>query len=191
MISSNVVLEGQDRKLKSFMDRAFDAGSFVFDFETMGDNRGVCHLNKPSWLSLGTKGTAIVVPFGHPIGTKVIGEHFDRKQYGGEGPNAGKYYNAKVLDYEPAPPQFTADDVFGILQPLFFSDLTKIAHGEIFDLASGAKIYGEVFPGPYLDTITLDWLVNENRKQYKLKVRTKEEYGFAYDNEDVGKCVER
>jgi DNA polymerase I-like protein with 3'-5' exonuclease and polymerase domains len=190
VISSNVVLEGQDHKLKEFMDRAFDAGSFVFDFETMGDNRGVCHLNKPSWISLATKGTAVVVPFGHPLG-ELTGFHLERLQYGGDGPKSGTYYNKKIFDYSDPPPQFTMDDVFGILKPLFFSDLTKIAHGEVFDLATGAKIYGEVFPGPYLDSITLDWLTNENRKQYKLKVRTKEEYGFTYDNEDVGKCVEK
>jgi DNA polymerase-1 len=37
----------------------------------------------------------------------------------------------------------------------------------------------------------LRWLIDENRKQYKLKTITKDIYGFSYDDEDVGKCVER
>jgi DNA polymerase I-like protein with 3'-5' exonuclease and polymerase domains len=186
-----VVLLDQEKKITEFSERAHDAGAFVFDFESMGDNRGVCHLNRLNWVSLATKGTTIVVPFGHPIGTKIIGEHFEKRQYGGDGPRAGTFYKHKILDYEPPPPQFSPDTVFDLLKPLFFSDLTKIAHGAVFDLGSGAKYYGEVFPGPHLDTIVLDWLNNENRKQYKLKVRCKEEYGFAYDNEEVGKCIEK
>ena len=97
-----------------------------------------------------------------------------------------------MLDYSEPPEQIPRANVFEIIRPLFFAEhIVKSAHGAVFDIASTAKYFGEVMPGPYNCTIIQDWLLNENRLRYGLKYRVKEEYGFTYDKEDVGKCVEK
>jgi DNA polymerase I-like protein with 3'-5' exonuclease and polymerase domains len=160
---------------------------FSFDLEAVGEHRGVVHLNDVTWLSMATKGACVVIPFGHPIGTRVIGEHKDPRLCAD-----GKTRNYTVLDYEPPPPQIPRANVFEIIRPLFFDEgITKSAHGAVFDIASSAKYFGEVMPGPYNCTIVQDWLLNENRLRYGLKHRVKEAYGFDYDDENVGRCVEK
>ena len=160
---------------------------FSFDFESMGEHRGVCHLNNLSWLSLATQGACVVIPFGHPIGTRIIGEHKEPRLC-----TDGKTRNYTVQDYEPPPRQIPKANVFEIIRPLFFAEgITKSAHGAVFDIASCAKDFGEVMPGPYNCTIIQSWLLDENRRRHGLKYLAKEIYGFNYDDESVGRCVEK
>jgi hypothetical protein len=63
--------------------------------------------------------------------------------------------------------------VFEELQPLLFSDLTKVGHNVKFDLMTVAKYYGgEIPPGPYHDTIVLTHVLDEDRMSYDLKTLT-------------------
>jgi DNA polymerase I-like protein with 3'-5' exonuclease and polymerase domains len=188
-MTSSVILD--EGVLREVVDYFLTQDAFAFDVETWGDTRKVCHLNDVLWLSMATKGCSVVIPMGHPIGTKVLGEHKEQREYGGTGPRAGKSYNATVLDYEPPPNQLRRELVFDILRPLFFSDKRKSAHGAVFDFASTAKYFGEVVPGPYNDTIVQSWLLDENRTRHGLKYLTKDIYHFAYDNEEVGRCIEK
>lgn len=190
-IGSSAVILTEDR-LREVVDYFLTQPAFAFDFESQGEHRGVCHLNDLTWLSMATRGTSVVIPFGHPIGSRIIGTHKERRQYGGDGPRAGVEYNATIIDWEPPPPQIPRENVFDIIRPLFFAEnIVKSAHGAVFDIASSAKYFGEVMPGPYNDTVIQSWLLDENRKRHGLKYLTRELLGFYYDDEDVGKCIEK
>ncbi len=186
-ISSNVILT--PGRLAETVDYFLNEpeGILSFDLETSGDNRGVPYCNSASWIGLAARGRTAVIPFGHPIGSKVIGEVKEPRQQS----NGIKMFRVPV--YEPPPAQMDRAEVFDMLKPLFFgSGKTLIGHGMQFDLATIAKYYDdEIPPGPHCDTIVLRWLLDENRKQYSLKAITKDIYKFPYDDEDVGKCVEK
>ena len=164
---------------------------FAFDVESQGEHRGVCHLNDVTWMSLATKGACIVIPFGHPIGSKVVGTRKEPHVYA-TGAKAGQTFNRNIKVYEDAPKQLDRELVFDILRPLFFWRKRKrvSAHGAVFDLASTAKYFGEVIPPPYNDTIIQSWLLNENRHKHNLKLLTHDHFGFYYDDEEVGRCIE-
>ncbi len=133
------------------------------------------------------KGAAIVVPFGHPIGTQITGYHKEPRLC-----SDGKTRNYTVPDYEPPPRQIPKANVFEILRPLFFrEDIIKSAHGAVYDITACAKDFGEVIPGPLNCTVVQSWLLDENRHRHGLKYLTKDFYEFYYDDEDVGKCVEK
>jgi DNA polymerase-1 len=188
MHSSNIILtpERLADTVRYFLDSP--DGFFSWDMETSGENRGVPYCNSASWIGLATRGRTAVIPFGHPIGTKVVGQAKEPRV-----DKNGKTRMFRVPVYEGPPTQLVRDQVFEALEPLFFgSDLITIGHGMQFDLATIAKYYGGRIPdGEHCDTIILRWLLDENRKQYKLKAITKDIYGFAYDDEEVGKCVEK
>lgn len=180
-----VILEAE--KLREAASYFKARGGFSYDVETVGEHRGVPHLNTITWLSMATDGATIAVPMGHPVGTKQIGEY--REPRVGKD---GKTRRYRMPIYEEPPVQLERDQVFEILRPLFFDEgITKNAHGASFDVASTAKYWGEVMAPRYECTIVLDWLLNENRHAYNLKQRTKEDYGLDYDDEHVGRCVEK
>lgn len=184
-LSRNVLTT--EAELQEFVDYALTQEAFSFDLETSGENRGVPRFNSCSWVSLATKGRSVVFSFDHPIGTKVIGETKEPRQH------ADGIKMFRVPIYEPPPPQLDRARAFKILEVLFFHPtIVKVAHGATFDLASIAKYYGGRVPtGPLCCTITLQWLVNENLMRYGLKYRTKDVYGFTYDDEEVGRQVEK
>lgn len=188
MLSSNIIttpdrLADTVRYFLNSSERVFS-----WDMETSGENRGVPFCNSASWIGLATRGRTAIIPFGHPIGTRVVSIAKEPRTL-----SDGKTRMFKVPVYEGPPPQLVRDQVFEALEPLFFHDeLVKVGHGVQFDLATIAKYYGDRIPsGPHCDSIVLRWLIDENRKQYKLKTITKDIYGFSYDDEDVGKCVEK
>lgn len=184
-MSSRVILD--ERRLQEVVDYFRTQPAFAFDLEAQGEHRGVVHLNDVTWMSLATDGACVVIPFGHNIGTKVIGEHKEPRLC-----TDGKTRNYRVPEYEAAPRQIPRATVFDIVRPLFFDErITKSAHGAVYDVASSAKYWGEVMPGPYNDTIVQSWLLDENRMRHGLKYLVKDLYGFDYDAEGVGKCVER
>lgn len=187
MISSNVILTPKrlDESVDYFLNEP--EGILSFDMETSGPNRGVPFRNSASWIGLAARGRTALIPFGHPIGSKVVGIVKEPRQQA----NGLKMF--KVPVYEPPPPQMERAEVFEALQPLFFnSGKVLIGSGLQFDLATIAKYYnGQIPTGPHCDSIVLRWLINENRKRYGLKYITKDIYGFSYDDENVGKCVEK
>lgn len=136
---------------------------------------------------MATQGAAIVVPFGHPIGTTITGYHKEPRLC-----TDGKTRNYTMPDYEPPPKQISKANVFEILRPLFFrEDIMKSAHGAVYDVTASAKDFGEVIPGPLNCTVVQSWLLDENRRRHGLKYLTKDFYEFYYDDEEVGKCVEK
>jgi DNA polymerase I-like protein with 3'-5' exonuclease and polymerase domains len=187
-LSSSVVTT--EEQLQAFVDYTLKQKSFSFDVETTDgnypDTRGIPALNTVSWIGFTTKGWTITVSFDHPIGTKVIGERREPRRQS----NGIKFFRMPV--YEEPPPQIDRGRAFEILKPLFFSKtLIKIAHNASFDLASIAKYIGGKASEPVACSLETQHLVNENLMRYGLKWRTKAVYGFSYDDEEVGRCVEK
>lgn len=183
MISRNVVLDEAhlSRVVKHFMGE----GGFSCDVETVGEHRGNPALNTVTWMGLATNGMSVAIPFGHPIGSRVIGTRKEPRQQ----KNGVRMFTVPV--YEDPPPQLPIGTAFEILRPLFFSDRVKVFHEATFDLGSITKYFGEIPPGPYEDTKVIEWLLNENRPQQGLKYHTKRIFGVDYDKENVGKQVEK
>lgn len=183
-MNRNIVVS--ESRLIQVRDYFLGQPAFAFDCETSGNNRGVPHLNTITWLSLSTRGMTVSIPMGHSKG-EITGYEKETAYY-----TTGGTYNKTVPVFSPPPAQLDAGTVFRILEPLFFSPtIIKIAHNAGFDLASVAKYYGRVPCAPYDDTIIMSWLLNENRKRQGLKYLVRDRYKYTYDDEDVGKCVEK
>lgn len=186
MISSNVVLtrEHLDRVVEHFMSQP----AFAFDVESMDgadpDTRGVPTQNKVVWMALATEGMTVTIPFGHPNGNVLI-----RKATRKKNKVTGKFDPVPAV-YDAPPAQLSPSEVFEALKPLFFSDKIKIAHNATFDLISCFKYYGIQIPGPYHDTIVIQWLLNENLKSKGLKDLIERYFAVKYDHENVGRCIE-
>lgn len=135
--------------------------------------------NSVFWIGIATKGKSWAIPMGHPNGEVIIPEER------GDGSTvpppgyrkftaSGKESMAKARYFKPAvfsdaPQQLSCSEVFEALRPLFFSDVVKIGHNVKFDARSIRKYFGgELPPGPYLDTMIMQHLVNENLSEYSL-----------------------
>lgn len=191
MYSSSIVLT-EDR-LREVTDYFMTKNAFAFDVEAFGEYRDVPHLAQLSWVSLATEGMAVVIPFGHEKGDNVIGETQEARVYGPKAQKAGQTYYVTTDVYDKAPPQLTPGKVAEILRPLFFKPgVIKIGHDIVYDLVSiGCYLFGgEIPPPPYGDTKIGGWLLDENRKKYGLKDDIEKVYGFRYDYENIGACVE-
>lgn len=159
-------------------------GAFAFDVETVGELRGQPAHNEVTWLALATYGFACAIPFGHRNGDTLLAPSVRRKDR-----QTGKFVTHAPV-YDAPPPQLERDEVFDALRPLLSSDRLKVGHNLGFDLASVAKYHGALPAGPYFDTITGVWLLNENLKTKDLKTLVKARYGAHYDKENIGKRVE-
>lgn len=178
-----------EEELIAVVDYFMSQDGFSFDVEAQGENRSVPHLASLSWLSMSTKGLCVAIPFGHPNGDKE-GLAKVPVQYK-TGKKAGQFYNKTVKVYDSPPAQLDAETVFRILKPLFFKPgMLKGGHDVIYDLVSAAKYWHEVPPGPYFDTKIMRWLLDENQYHFGLKDGVEAKYGFRYDFENIGKCVE-
>lgn len=175
--------------------------SFVFDVETMDGpiegTRGIPTQNRVVWMSMSTYGRTIVIPMGHPNGDVMLHREFRKKNK-----ETGKFETFPAVFSEP-PKQMRPSEVFEILQPLFFHPkIIKGAHNASFDFISIYKYYGILPSGPMACTLTAQWLLDENigqpgsggpkRPRAKgLKDLVEWYYGVKYDNDNVGKCVEK
>lgn len=190
MLSSNVVLTPE--RLAAEVEYFGNQGEYFYDIETIdtstgADDRGVPARNVTTWMSMATHGRTIVIPMGHPLGTRVIGETKEPRQQS----NGIKMFRVPI--YEAPPEQLTRSDAFPLLNKLFAaSDVTKAAHGATFDNGSVAKYRGGLIPaGDLFCTIVMRWLTDENRKRYGLKHTVESVYGVKYDDENVGRWVEK
>jgi DNA polymerase I-like protein with 3'-5' exonuclease and polymerase domains len=190
-MTSNLILDPD--ALRREVEIIGNVGRFAFDMETIPsapgmDDRGVPARNQALWIGLATTGRTCQIPMGHPIGTKIIGEALEPRA-----DKNGKIRNFRVPVYEKPPEQLDRGTVFELLEPLFGNpDIEKSGHGLSFDAASVAKYRGGLIPaGRLVCTIEARHLLDEDRLKYGLKYITKSEYGFEYDNENVGKTVEK
>jgi DNA polymerase I-like protein with 3'-5' exonuclease and polymerase domains len=188
MLSPDIVLT--EDHLRDVTDYFLRQDAFVFDVESWGPNRGVPHLNNLSWMSLATHRKCVVIPFGHPIGSKIIGTRIEQVPYK-TGSKTGQTFNRKHPVYEAPPKQLERDLVFDVLAPLFNSThIIKGAHNAPFDLASVTKYLPAPPVPPFQCTLTNTWLLNENLKRLGLKYLTRDIFGYQYDDEEVGRHIE-
>lgn len=188
MLSPDIITD--EARLREVVAYFLAQDAFVFDVESWGPNRGVPHLNNLSWISLATHRMCVVIPFGHPIGSKITGTRIEKVPYK-TGPKAGQTFNRKHPIYEDPPVQLERSLVFEILAPLFLSPtIIKIAHNAPFDLASVAKYLPTPPVPPFECSIVNTWLCNENLKRLGLKYLTRDIFGYVYDDEEVGRHIE-
>lgn len=134
---------------------------FTFDCETIGTRESRAkgkdkpaldeRTNRVLWIALAGPGTVDIIPMGHPS-----------------------------IEGHPAPEQLHRYEVLEALKPLFFSDKLKINHHIRFDLLSLSKYWGEIPPGPFVDTHTLVHLLNENLLNYDLGSLVQRYLSFSY-----------
>lgn len=135
--------------------------------------------NSVFWLGIATEGRSWAIPMGHPNGEVLVPEERGdgttipppgyRKitTTGRESMAKARYFKPAV--FSPAPEQLSPQEVFTALQPLFFSDIVKIGHNVKFDARSIRKYYGGELPtSPFLDTMIMQHVVNENLSEYSL-----------------------
>ena len=135
--------------------------------------------NSVFWLGIATDGKSWAIPMGHPNGEIIIPEERgDGTTIPPEGYRkftaSGKESMAKSRYFKPAvfsapPSQLNCAEVFEVLKPLFFSDIVKIGHNVKFDARSIRKYFdGELPAEPFLDTMIMQHIVNENLSEYSL-----------------------
>lgn len=183
MYSDNIVFT--EEHLQHVVDYFLTQPAFVFDVESLGENRNVPTRNQVTWMSLATNGMTVVVPFGHPNGDVLISKATRKLD------KTTRKYTFYPAVWDAPPKQLRPSQVFRILRPLFFNeDIIKGAHNETFDVISTDKYFGETPVGPWCDTIVMQWLLDENMRSKKLKDLVKKYYGHDYDKENVGKKIE-
>lgn len=143
--------------------------------------------NEVFWIGIATHANSWAIPMGHPLGEIVEPEEIGdgtttpppgfRKilKNGQESMAKAKYHKPAV--YSEPPMQLSRSEVFEALRPLFFSDIVKVGHNVKFDARSICKYYGELPPGPYVDTMLLQHIVNENLMSYSLEQLIMHNYG--------------
>lgn len=182
--SSNIIfdLDTLHRTVEYFMER----DAFAWDVEAHGPNRGVPHFAPLSWISMATEGKCVVIPMGHPNGDRLVTKATRRMN------KETRKYDMFPDVWSAPPEQLRPSQVWPVLEPLFFGDVLNITHGGTYDHPAVAKYYGGKPPtAPIADTIIQSWLLDENRKTQGLKDLTKDHWSHDYDNEHVGREVEK
>lgn len=91
------------------------------------------------------------------------------------------------MGHPTGPPQLTRSDVLMALRPLFFDpERTKVNQNVKFDILSLAKYWGEIPPGPFVDTVTAAHMLTENLKQYDLGTLAERYLHFSYQKLAAG-----
>jgi len=177
-------------QLREIVEAYSEFDEFVFDVETKGDHRLDPRRNEVFWISLAGPGRADVIPMGHPVG--------DVLRYEPARTPTGRLSQASnatpIPVFSPPPKQLWPEDVFGALEPLFYSKRRKIGHNVKFDTCSVAKYYdNELMPGPFGDTGIACFLINENQtgyKPYSLGSCVKRELDFTWEK-SMGAEIEK
>jgi len=150
--------------------------------------------NEVFWIGIATSGRSWAIPMGHRIGMIVEKEEVGdgstvpptgfRKVLKNGQESMAKARYVKPAVYGEPPKQLSRSEVFERLRTLFFSDLVKVGHNVKFDARSISKYYGEIPPGPYVDTMITQHIVNESLSNYALETLIETNYGGhkAYEN---------
>lgn len=135
--------------------------------------------NEVIWLGIAIPGRSWAIPVGHRNGVLIHpGEVGDGSSVPPPGYRkvlaSGKESSAKAKYVIPAtfgdpPHQLQRSEVFEALRPIFMDDqITKIGHNVKFDARSLCKYLGDIPAGPYIDTMILQFVINENLREYGL-----------------------
>lgn len=147
--------------------------------------------NEVFWIGIATERHSWAIPMGHPNGEVIEpaergdGTTIPPPGYrnilksGKESMAKSKYF--KPATFSPAPEQMNRTEVFDALRPLFFDDLVKVGHNVKFDARSIRKYYNDELPeGPFMDTMIMQHILNENLSSYSLDELIKHNFeGFS------------
>lgn len=136
--------------------------------------------NEVFWLGIATRGKSWAIPMGHTMGKILVpaevGDgstvpppgHRKLLKSGKESMAKAKYYIPPVVGDPPA--QLTRSEVLEALAPIFLDpEIIKVGHNVKFDARSVGKYYGQIPPGPYVDTMLYQHVLNENLESYSLE----------------------
>lgn len=165
---------------------------FCFDVETwgVGDDRLNPRKNSVVWIALSTTGRVDVIPMGHPNG-ELLREEFPLLKSAAyriernlplRESDYSKDRRKVIKHFSEPPPQCTPAEVFGALKKIMFSDSRKVGHNLKFDLESVSKYLGGIPSGPYGDTLTATFLI-DNRHRVGLGLRECLFREFKYEME--------
>ena len=187
------------KQLKELVSYYQKQDAFAFDVETVGENRIQPVVNDVLWISLATDGRVDVIPMGHPNGEfltwdKELLLSGQRKLAAGKELKDTDYSKNQARwkpVFDTAPEQLLPGEVFAALQPLFFSDKTKVGHNVKFDLKSIAKYYRGTVPSkPFFDTLMASFVIdNRTKNSLGLADCAKRELGIVVEK-GVGAQVE-
>jgi DNA polymerase-1 len=157
--------------------------------------------NEVFWIGIATHGKSWAIPMGHSVGYIVEPEEIGdgatvpppgyRRLLKNGTESLAKARYVKPAKYAEPPTQLSRSEVFETLRPIFFSDIIKIGHNVKFDTRSISKYYGEIPPGPYMDTMILQHITNENLMSYSLENLISHNYGGLRAYEKGGKLGEK
>jgi DNA polymerase-1 len=87
--------------------------------------------------------------------------------------------------FSEPPAQLSRSEVFEVLRPVFLNtSIKKIGHNVKFDARSVSKYLGQVPPGPYVDTMIQQFVLDENLREYSLTSLIAANFGSRpYDKE--------
>lgn len=161
--------------LREAVDHLLRQDEIVLDVETTFDPPKI---NDVLWIGFAIPDRVFLIPMGHPLGVLLSPAVTERRLppeeeratlKSGQLSSAKKTYHVPATFSDPGP-QLRPDVVFSILEPVLFSGRTKIGHNVKFDLESIAKYYqGRIPPGPYVDTVIMTHVLDENLDRYGLK----------------------
>ena len=185
-------------ELESLVARLGENDAFVVDVETDSGNPVT---NSVLWIGLAADGIRAIIPMGHPHGSLI------KAAYSQKEPDMStvrpykndptKFTKPKLVtvhhpaEFGPAPEQLPPDVVIKAVTPLFFGDHpTIVGHNLKFDLMSLSKYFsGSVPDAPYVDTLILQHVLDENKTSYSLKNLTAEwALGQAAKNPELRKA---
>lgn len=174
-----------------------DQQEFVVDVETDG-RRPV--ENNVTWVGLASHGLRFLIPMGHPNGDLVREAYSDKepdlstvRPYKND-PNRFTKPKMRTVhhpaEFTAPPVQLTQEEVFPLIRPLFFrSNMSVIGHNLKYDLMSVAKYFDALPTTRCVDTLVLQYLLDENKRAYSLKNLTAEwALGKAAMNPEVRKA---
>ena len=170
-------------ELADIVVRLRSAEFVTVDIETTGNPDALDELtNEVAWVGLATTGQRYLIPLSHPVGelirpawTEMVPDLSTIRPYKNQ---PGRFTQPKKVKVEheaefgpPFQNQIRPDIAFGLMGELFFAhDQILVGHNLKFDLKSLAKYYGGVIPEPpYVDTLLLLHITDDNRSDYKLK----------------------
>ena len=170
-------------ELADIVVRLRSAEFVTVDVETTGNPDALDELtNEVAWVGLATTGQRYLIPLSHPQGelirsawTEMVPDMSTVRPYKN---NPTRFTQPKKVKVDhpavfgpPFPNQIRPDIAFGLMGELFFAhDQILVGHNIKFDLKSLAKYYGGVIPEPpYVDTLLLLHISDDNRSDYKLK----------------------
>lgn len=164
-----------ERELREAVEYISQFDEFVVDVET---NFAHPKINEVSWIGLGVTDKVFLIPMGHKRGVMLTPSYVEKRLppeeertvlKSGKLSNLKKNYTVPATFDDPGE-QLRQDVVFNIIEPIMFGNMIKIGHNLKFDLESIAKYYGgKIAPGPYVDTIILTHVLDENMDRYGLK----------------------